>query len=67
MIILSKRMMDGRGNASETVWINPRPFKTKLALLEKTRFTALRVEQIWMGWKFALSTRTSSSMIFVVI
>src|SRR6266508_3466090 len=56
-------MTEGRGSNCFTVRICPRPFTTMSALPDKSRPTALRVVQILIGSKLALSTSTGSCIL----
>lgn len=54
----SSLITDGAGYLLETVFINPRPLRTKLALSEKIKLKARLVEQTLSGSKFAFKINT---------
>jgi hypothetical protein len=62
LIILSSRIIDGRGYFCDTVRIKPRPLRIKLALLVIIKPMARRVLQIFSGSKLAFNNRTGSSI-----
>lgn len=62
LIILSSRIIEGRGNCMDTVRIYPRPLRMRDALLVIIKPIARRVLQIFKGSKLAFKTRTGSNI-----